>query len=125
MGERTHKVEFRLDLERLWDTTVDEVESMVIIVTSIARLHEKNKDAQDETKLDLQDLIVVGSHIGEVRAFLCKFVWRDGRYMAAEEANPIVGFLTVRQLYQGLLAIAGNIPELAVPPANGGDSDLP
>lgn len=133
MGERIHvasnaarpadngvgKVEFKVDENRLLDTSIRETKTIIRIVLTLFGLRE------GLVTLDANRLMEINEQLDTVTAFMAKFVWRDGAYLPREEAIPLCEELSLMQVYAGVMGIINRIQDIAVPNVNGADSATP
>jgi len=111
------QVELKLDQDRMADVlTVDRI---IAITDVLSVFYEVSKNGIS----DLSVLLGFGQNVRQLRDFICDFVWKNGAYLSIEEARPIVGQMSLKQLISSAQSLVGNAEEVAIPEALGGTSD--
>jgi hypothetical protein len=127
MPQRIHKptptngrVEFKVSQDRFLETSVDEVLAISQILIAMLGLREMGVEG-----LNIRTLTALAENLDIVVGFMSKFVWADGAYQDPEIARPLLGKLSLRQVYEGLVGITNTMTEIAVPNTNGADLEMP
>lgn len=111
MGERIHavkQVEFKVDTDRLLDVaTLDET---IAISEMFSIMYDLQNAANEPGQLNmLAYLSRIPVQLKAGRALLCKLVWDTDHYLSPDEASPIVGEFSLRQIFDTVSGILNQI----------------
>ena len=120
MGKRVHdadeprKLEFKFDVDHFIDViTFDESIAVSELFSLVFDLQQASKD---ESKFNAIAVMArIPAQLKQIKAMLSKLVWHGDHYLEQDEAAPIVGLMTIAQIWQ---AVSG-LMELFNSEANG------
>lgn len=110
--------EIRIDEDRIFDAlNVERMIALADVMSAFASITQRTNG------IDLGVFAGMGESVRHLRDFVGEFIWDGTGYLSVEDARPVVGKLSMRQLIDAVSTIQDMAEESAVPQSSGGISD--